>query len=81
MLATGTLASLQKVAVEKHIPLYKENLPKIQQGWQGKQKGLVQVLSERGWINEGNISQCTMDGRKLVFSATYQLEILNGQLQ
>jgi hypothetical protein len=36
---TGPLASLQRIAVEKQIPLYEENLPNIQQGWQGKQKG------------------------------------------
>jgi hypothetical protein len=33
MSATGTLATLQKIAVEKQIPLHEENLPKIQQGW------------------------------------------------
>jgi len=27
--ATRTLASLQKIAIEKQIPLYKENVPKI----------------------------------------------------
>jgi hypothetical protein len=67
VLVSGTLASLQKNTEEKQIPLYEENLPKIQQGWQGKQKGLLQMLWERGWIDEGNISQYTVDSRKDVF--------------
>jgi hypothetical protein len=29
MLATGTLTSLQKIAIEKNISLHEENLPKI----------------------------------------------------
>ncbi len=69
MLATGTLASLQKTAVEKQVTLYEEILPKIQQGWEGKQKGLLQVLRERGWIDEGNTNQVTMDGKKEAFGA------------
>jgi hypothetical protein len=27
-------------------------------------RGFLQVLWERGWIDEGNINQNTMDGRK-----------------
>jgi hypothetical protein len=38
--ATGNLEALQKLATEKGIPMYDKNLPKIRQGWQGKQKGI-----------------------------------------
>jgi hypothetical protein len=60
--STGNLATLQKLAMKKGIPLYEENLPKIRQGWQGKQKGILQILWERDWIDESNINQYTMDG-------------------
>ena len=30
-------------------------------GWQGQPKGLVQVLWERGWIDEANFEKYTMD--------------------
>jgi hypothetical protein len=30
-------------------------------GWQGQPKGLLQVLWERGWIDEGNLEKYTMD--------------------
>jgi hypothetical protein len=30
-------------------------------GWQGQAKGLLQVLWERGWIDEGNLERYTMD--------------------
>jgi len=33
----------------------------------GKQKGILQVLWERGFIDEANINQYTMDGRKDAF--------------
>jgi hypothetical protein len=66
--AIGNLAAVQKLATEKGFPLYKENLPKIRQGCQGKQKGILQIIWERGWIDESNIDQFTMDSRKDAFS-------------
>jgi hypothetical protein len=65
--ATGNYTAIQKLAVEKNIPLVEENLPKIKLGWMGKQKGILQVLWERGFIDEANINQYTMDGRKDAF--------------
>jgi hypothetical protein len=41
--------------------------PKIKLGWIGKQKGILQVLWERGFIDEANINQYTIDGRKDAF--------------
>ncbi len=37
---------------------------KIVEGWEGKQKGLMQVLWERGVINVNNLSAYTIDRRK-----------------
>jgi hypothetical protein len=30
-------------------------------GWEGQPKGLLQVLWERGWIDEGQVERYTMD--------------------
>jgi hypothetical protein len=52
VMATGNLAAVQKLAMEKGIPLYEENLPKIRQGWQGKQKGFFKFSGkEVGLMN------------------------------
>jgi hypothetical protein len=37
---------------------------RISEGWMGKFKGMLQVLWECGFINEGNIQQYTVHGRK-----------------
>ncbi len=34
------------------------------EGWQGKAKGLLQVLWERGFINATNIEKYTINGRQ-----------------
>jgi hypothetical protein len=62
--ATGNYAKVQKLALEKNIPITEEDLPKVKLGWVGKQKGIFQVLWERGFLDPGNINQYTMDGRK-----------------
>jgi hypothetical protein len=62
--ATGNYTKIQKLAQEKNIPITEENLPKIKLGWVGKQKGVYQVLWERGLIDPHNLNQYTMDGRK-----------------
>jgi len=35
----------------------------IEEGWLGKPKGLLQVLWERGWIDEQNMSKYSLKGR------------------
>jgi hypothetical protein len=37
---------------------------KTVEGWEGKQKGLLQILWERGFIDVNNLSAYTVDGRK-----------------
>jgi hypothetical protein len=44
------LEKLQEMASAQAIPLQK-TIPSIEPGWVGKQKGLLQVLWERGWID------------------------------
>ncbi len=39
--------------------------PEIREGWVGKPKGLLQVLWERGWVNEGELDMYSGDGEKI----------------
>ena len=39
------------------------NIEVVEEGWLGKPKGLLQVLYERGWINENNVSEYTLKGK------------------
>ena len=43
--ATGNIAQLCKLAKNKGIPIIEE-IPKVIEGWEGKPKGMIQVLSE-----------------------------------
>ena len=36
----------------------------VKEGWLGKPKGLLQVLWERGWINESRLGEYTLKGTK-----------------
>ncbi|KAI2500758.1 hypothetical protein MHU86_13737 [Fragilaria crotonensis] len=54
------LTELQQIARDNNLD------PKVERtrekkGWLGQPKGLMQVLWERGWIDEGNIDKYTMD--------------------
>ena len=44
---------MQKAATNLGIPIEQIN-NKILEGWEGKSKGLLQILWERGWINNEN---------------------------
>jgi hypothetical protein len=46
----GRLVDLQKAATNNGVPT-SEVLQKIEEGWEWKPKGLFQVLSKRGFIN------------------------------
>mmetsp|Transcript_9246 Transcript_9246/g.13427 ORF Transcript_9246/g.13427 Transcript_9246/m.13427 type:complete len:132 (-) Transcript_9246:184-579(-) len=41
-----------------------ETTQKIEEGWQGKPKGLLQILWERGWIDATTLGNYTMGGRQ-----------------
>ena len=66
----GRLSDLQKAAINHGIPL-EEISQKILEGWEGKPKGLLQVLWERGWIDNSDdkaIQNYTIGGRKNEFN-------------
>jgi hypothetical protein len=50
------LEELQEKARKRNISTDKD-VQSIQQGWEGKQKGLLQVLWERGWIDESKLDE------------------------
>ncbi|KAI2509704.1 hypothetical protein MHU86_4686 [Fragilaria crotonensis] len=54
------LLELQELARTNNIDV-KTNTTREKKGWQGQAKGLLQVLWERGWIDEGNLEKYTMD--------------------
>ena len=66
----GRLSSLQTAARNNGIPI-EETTPKIIEGWEGKPKGLLQVLWERGWIDNTDnkaYQKYTISGRRNEFN-------------
>jgi hypothetical protein len=51
---------LQQLATNHNIDT-KIQKTRVKKGWEGQPKGLLQVLWERGWINEGQLEKYTME--------------------
>lgn len=58
-----TKKELQEFATKNSVDLY-EDKELINQGWEGRPKGLMQVLWERGLIDTSSLEQYTLEGRK-----------------
>ena len=54
------------MCTSKNIPITK-TAEQIKEGWEGKAKGLLQVLWERGVIDSTNIKQYSLTGKKDAF--------------
>jgi hypothetical protein len=71
--SSRTLIELKEYARMHGIPVTREKII-VTEGWQGKQKGLLQVLWERGWIDT---SQCKAskdkDGNTIINTSPYTL--------
>ena len=63
-MASGRYSSVAKLATERNIAIFEEDLPKIIEGWIGKPKGIYQVLWERGWLDPNNLHKYTLNGQK-----------------
>ena len=61
--AKGRKPAVQKIAQEHGLPI-KETKPKVVEGWEAKPKGLLQVLWERGIVDESRLSDYTINGRQ-----------------
>jgi hypothetical protein len=59
----GTAKDLIKRAEENGISS-KVTMAKVVEGWQGKAKGLMQILWERGLIDDRNLEKYTMNGQQ-----------------
>ena len=66
--AKGRKAAIQKIVQEHGLPIV-ETKPKIIEGWEGKPKGLLQILWERMIENESRLSDYTINGRQNGFGA------------
>ena len=71
------------LATEYDIPVA-ETKDKVIKGWEGKPKGMFQILWERGFIDSTKIKNYTLKGRQDVFGVvnkSYSLEHLMGNCQ
>jgi hypothetical protein len=53
-------AELQQIARDKNLDTRVERT-RDRKGWEGQPKGLLQVLWEQGWIDEGQLQRYTID--------------------
>jgi hypothetical protein len=78
--AKGTAKDMIKQAEENGIAT-KEMTDKVDEGWQGKAKGLLQVLWERGFIGAANVDKYMMNGRDacgvLILETSLKLLMMN----
>jgi len=58
------IANLNLLACQNGIPTMIKK-QKILQGWEGKPKGILQILYERRLIAESNYQSMTLDGQKI----------------
>ena len=60
----GTLKDVQTLALEHNLPIEYTH-KKVQEGWNLKPKGMIQILWERGFINPNkSVREYTVNGRK-----------------
>jgi hypothetical protein len=64
IVAVGNYQAIAKLATEKDISLFEIDLPRIREEWEGKRKGVYQVLRGREWLDPEAIKHYTMYGRK-----------------
>ena len=69
-MTTGSLKQLQAIATRNNIPIEKE-LDVIDEGWEGKPKGMFQILFERGFIDPAKPTKFySLKGSKDAFGNT-----------
>jgi hypothetical protein len=64
-----TVAQLCARAIEQNLPTDVDE-EVVEHGWCGAPKGMLQILWERGWINEEKIEEYTMTGKKHHFEVS-----------
>jgi len=66
VLGMGDKKELQRLCVLNDIPI-ETTMEGIIEGWEGKSKGMLQILFERGHINPSKIAEYTVDGKNDAF--------------
>jgi hypothetical protein len=61
--AKGNADAIHQLAKHQNIPLEIE-IAEMEEGRAGKPKGMMQILWERGFIDETNLAQYTVEGEK-----------------
>ena len=61
MLAKGKKQAIQSKAQEHNLPRIEETKAKVIEGWENKPKGLLQILWERGFIDELRLENYTLN--------------------
>ena len=64
--AKGKKEAIQQRALEVGLPI-QETKQKIVEGWEGKPKGLLQVLWERGLVDQNRLDKYTLNGQQDAF--------------
>jgi len=67
--AAGKADEIKKIAENHGILTVIEEVKK-EEGWVGKPKGMLQILWERGWIDETKIQDYTVNGKKDALGST-----------
>ena len=62
VLGMGDKKELQRLCSRNDVPIETSTMG-IVEGWEGKAKGMLQMLFERGRINPKGMSEYTVDGR------------------
>ena len=73
---------VKEKCAEMNIPLKTPEREKIEQGWMGKPKGMLQVLWERGLIDETRLKDYMISGKKDAYGTidlTFSLKHLLSQ--
>ncbi|KAI2497782.1 hypothetical protein MHU86_16724 [Fragilaria crotonensis] len=68
-----TRRELQEFAKRHNVDVFEEK-QQIITGWQGQPRGLLQVLWERGLIDEASLEKYTLDGRKDAITGDIDLQ-------
>jgi hypothetical protein len=69
IIANGKAAELKKIAKNNFIlTIFQEQ--KKEEGWEGKPKGMLQVLWEQGWVDEQQWQDYTVNGKKDTLGST-----------
>jgi hypothetical protein len=69
IIASGKAADIKKLAENNGILTVLQEQKK-EEGWEGRPKGMLQILWERGWIDDRRLNDYTVNGKKDALGTT-----------